>query len=160
MRPCAAKRSRRAGCFWEHEGNRAIAEGDWKLVSRWPFGWELYDLATDRFETRDLAASNPERVADMASRWKLWAANVGVETWPLVVPWVETAISTGIAVLGIVFMIARAARARRGGAPPRTPGPFSGKPPTSPRSPVPAPTPPIERPRSAAGDRPKPITPR
>ena len=41
--------------YWEHEGHRAIAEGDWKLVSRWPFGWELYDLANDRSETDDLA---------------------------------------------------------------------------------------------------------
>src|SRR6185295_12975525 len=26
---------------WEHEGNRAIRDGDWKLVSRFGYGWEL-----------------------------------------------------------------------------------------------------------------------
>jgi arylsulfatase len=28
--------------FWEHEGNRAIRVGDWKLVSKHPRSWELY----------------------------------------------------------------------------------------------------------------------
>ena len=112
--------------YWEHEGNRAIADGDWKLVSRWPFGWELYDLAQDRFETDDLAASNPERVEEMAARWNEWAASVGVEQWPMVVPGVETAISVAFGVLVIALTIGRARRARRAGSPPRTPGPFPG----------------------------------
>ncbi|MCH5376466.1 MAG: arylsulfatase, partial [Planctomycetes bacterium] len=35
--------------FWEHEGNRAIRMGDWKLVAKGPNSpWELYDLAADR----------------------------------------------------------------------------------------------------------------
>jgi arylsulfatase A-like enzyme len=34
--------------FWEHEGNRAIRSGRWKLVSRFPDGWELYDMNADR----------------------------------------------------------------------------------------------------------------
>jgi hypothetical protein len=29
--------------YWEHEGNRAVVDGRWKLVSRFPDGWELYD---------------------------------------------------------------------------------------------------------------------
>ena len=112
--------------YWEHEGHRAIAEGDWKLVSRWPFGWELYDLANDRSETDDLASSNPERVEQMAAKWNDWAAEVGVEQWPMVVPGVDTAISVALGVLVIALTIRRARRARRSGAPPRTPGPFPG----------------------------------
>jgi arylsulfatase len=112
--------------YWEHEGNRAISDGDWKLVSRWPFGWELYDLASDRFETHDLAAQDPARVEEMAARWSEWAEEVGVETWPLVVPWVETALTTAAGALFLLFAIVRAVRARRAGSPPRTPGPFPG----------------------------------
>lgn len=69
--------------FWEHEGNRAIRIGDWKLVSKHPGGWELYDVTTDRTEMRDLATQQPERVKEMASRWQAWADRVGVLPWPL-----------------------------------------------------------------------------
>lgn len=67
--------------YWEHEGNRAMREGRWKLVSKHPGPWELYDLASDRTETRDLAAAQPERVAAMAAAWQRWADRVGVEPW-------------------------------------------------------------------------------
>ena len=52
--------------FWEHEGNAAVRIGRWKLVKRYPRDWELYDLDADRTELHDLAAQQPERVADMA----------------------------------------------------------------------------------------------
>lgn len=69
--------------FWEHEGNRAIREGDWKLVSKHPGGWELYHIPTDRTEMNDLAAKEPERVKTMASQWNAWSQRVGVLPWPL-----------------------------------------------------------------------------
>jgi arylsulfatase A-like enzyme len=69
--------------FWEHEGNRAIREGQWKLVSKHPGGWELYDMDADRTEMCDLAAKQPERVRQMAALWDAWAARVGVQPWPL-----------------------------------------------------------------------------
>jgi arylsulfatase len=57
--------------WWEHEGNRAIRVGDWKLVAAGRDGpWELYDLATDRTETRDLARQHPETVRELARRWQ------------------------------------------------------------------------------------------
>ena len=56
--------------WWEHEGNRAIRVGDWKLVAARDKPWELYDLATDRTETRDLAGQQPERVREMSRRWQ------------------------------------------------------------------------------------------
>lgn len=58
--------------FWHHEGNRALRMGDWKLVSSQTdnHAWELYDLKTDRTETSNLAAAQPERVRDMAARWQ------------------------------------------------------------------------------------------
>lgn len=58
--------------WWLHEGNRAIRAGDWKLVSSAkPDGeWELYNLATDRGETTNLAAAHPDRVKKMAAQWE------------------------------------------------------------------------------------------
>lgn len=64
--------------FWEHEGNAAVRIGPWKLVKRYPLGWELYDLEADRTELHDLAAQHPERVADMARQYDAWAARCGV----------------------------------------------------------------------------------
>jgi arylsulfatase len=69
--------------FWEHEGNRAIRKGQWKLVSKHPGPWELYDMEADRTETRDLAAAQPVRVQSMAAAWDTWAKRVGVRPWPL-----------------------------------------------------------------------------
>jgi arylsulfatase len=61
----------RASIWWQHEGNRALRLGDWKLVAAGSdHPWELYDLSKDRSETRDLAASQPERVASMACEWQ------------------------------------------------------------------------------------------
>ena len=69
--------------FWEHEGNRAIRNGDWKLVSKHSRNWELYDIAADRTEMRNLAAQQPERVKEMTAQWDAWAKRVGVLPWPL-----------------------------------------------------------------------------
>jgi arylsulfatase len=70
--------------FWEHEGNRAIRVGSWKLVSKFPGGWELYDIAADRMEQRDLAAAQPERVKELSAQWEAWAKRVGVQPWSVI----------------------------------------------------------------------------
>lgn len=66
---------------WEHEGNRAIRSGNWKLVAVFKGPWELYDLGTDRSETRNLAAEQPQRVKELAAEWQRWADRVGVVPW-------------------------------------------------------------------------------
>jgi uncharacterized protein YraI len=45
--------------FWEHEGNRAVRLGRWKLVSKHPGRWELFDLEADRTEMHSLAEAEP-----------------------------------------------------------------------------------------------------
>lgn len=55
--------------WWFHTGNRAIRQGDWKLVSEKDQPWELYNLATDRSESHDLAAEQPQRVGQMEAAW-------------------------------------------------------------------------------------------
>ena len=56
--------------WWFHEGNRAIRVEDWKLVSARGEPWELYDLGTDRAETRNLAESLPDQVTQLAKLWE------------------------------------------------------------------------------------------
>lgn len=57
--------------WWLHEGNQAIRIGDWKLVSEMRRGrWELYDLAQDRGETVDLAATHPDKVSELSAAWQ------------------------------------------------------------------------------------------
>ena len=50
--------------------DRALREGDWKLVSFRSQPWELYNLADDRTELNDLAAKHVNRVVKMAARWR------------------------------------------------------------------------------------------
>ena len=64
--------------FWEHEGNAAVRIGRWKLVKRFPRAWELYDMELDRTELNDLAAVQPQRVAEMAAQYETWAQRCGV----------------------------------------------------------------------------------
>jgi arylsulfatase A-like enzyme len=68
--------------FWEHEGNRAVRDGKWKLVATLAKGeWELYDIERDRTETTDLAHQYPERVRAMAAMWQNWAIRANVLPW-------------------------------------------------------------------------------
>jgi arylsulfatase A-like enzyme len=69
----ADKAIEREAIFWEHEGNKAVLVEPWKLVTKYPGPWELYKLDVDRGETHDLAASQPERVRELAARWQAWA---------------------------------------------------------------------------------------
>lgn len=65
--------SRNQPLFWEHEGNRAIRDGKWKLVAAESKPWELYDLDTDRGETNDLAATHPDVATRLATEWNKYA---------------------------------------------------------------------------------------
>jgi arylsulfatase len=55
--------------WWLHEGHRAIRVGDWKLVAAKGDPWELYDLRTDRAESRDLAQEHPEKRNQLEAIW-------------------------------------------------------------------------------------------
>jgi arylsulfatase len=74
--------------FWEHEGNRAVRKGDWKLVelASSANGWELYDLGADRTEQQNLAAQRPELVAELTAEYDLWAERCGVVPWNEIAP--------------------------------------------------------------------------
>lgn len=73
----------REALFWEHEGNRALRIGDWKLVAKGTdTPWELFNLRADRTELNNLASAQPERVRDMAAGWERWATRTHAVPWP------------------------------------------------------------------------------
>ncbi|MFG0334391.1 MAG: arylsulfatase, partial [Maioricimonas sp. JB049] len=68
----------RDAIYWEHEGNRAIREGKWKLVAMENRPWELYDMEADRTETHDLSERHPDVAQRLASKWDKWAERANV----------------------------------------------------------------------------------
>jgi len=77
------KIARKKPIFWEHEGNRAIRIGKWKLVAKGSKGpWELYDLEQDRTELNDLSGKHGDRAKEMADLWEAWAIEAKAKPWP------------------------------------------------------------------------------
>ena len=75
--------NRKNPIYWEHEGNRAIRMGNWKLVAKGANGaWELYDLNEDRSELNDLSEKHPQRAKEMADQWEAWAIEAKAKPWP------------------------------------------------------------------------------
>ncbi|MBT6381455.1 MAG: N-acetylgalactosamine-4-sulfatase, partial [Opitutales bacterium] len=62
--------------FWRQGGKSGLRHGDLKLVrmgGRKGVGnskWELYDLSNDLSEEKNLARSNPERLAELVVIWE------------------------------------------------------------------------------------------
>jgi len=66
--------------YWEHEGNRAVRDGDWKLVSSGTGDepWELYNIGADRVEFDNQAGAHPEIVQRLSAEYDAWAKRCGV----------------------------------------------------------------------------------
>lgn len=73
---------RKGPICWEHEGNKAIRDGRWKLVQRHKKPWQLFDMKADRTEQHDLIADQPERAKKMEAAWNAWAERTYVDEWP------------------------------------------------------------------------------
>jgi len=76
----------REAIYWEHEGNRAVRKGKWKLVSRHPGKWELYNLEADRTELNDLSQKYTRTVEQLKVMYEKWAARCAVQPWPVKKP--------------------------------------------------------------------------
>ena len=68
--------------FFEHQGHRAVREGNWKLVAFDDKPWELYDFSVDRAELNDLSKTHPEKVKIMESAWDKWGEENNVTPLP------------------------------------------------------------------------------
>jgi arylsulfatase A-like enzyme len=82
--------------YWEHEGNRALRDGNWKLVSYYnekfdSLGvvgtgkrtgqWELYDLSKDRTETNNLVKTNQEVTQKLIGKYEEWTKRLQIRDW-------------------------------------------------------------------------------
>ena len=54
-------------------GSRALRQGDWKITDIGDGRWRLFNLAADPGETRDLAAADPAKLAQLARLWNAYA---------------------------------------------------------------------------------------
>lgn len=70
--------------YAEHEGNRMIRKGDWKLVSAYcrEDKWELYNIREDRTEQNELSAQYPEKVNELEKAYFEWADRSDVLYFP------------------------------------------------------------------------------
>jgi len=68
----------RVSLWWQHEGNRALRVGNWKIVASGKQApWELYDLTDDRSESKNLAEAQPAKVRELAERWTKQSEAIG-----------------------------------------------------------------------------------
>ena len=67
---------------WELFGRRALRRGDWKITWLYePYGagrWELFNLASDPAEARDLAGERPDILGAMLAAWHAYSERNGV----------------------------------------------------------------------------------
>ena len=78
------KKSKDRAIFAEHEGNRMVRLGDWKLVATHYMGqeWELYNIKKDRTEQHNLSDKYPEKVQELEKLYFDWAQRTHVEPFP------------------------------------------------------------------------------
>ena len=83
LRPLLAgeKFDRGGAIYFEHEGNRAVRLGKWKIVSIHRGKWELYDMSADRTELNDLSAKMPDKLGEMIALYDAWSKRALVEPW-------------------------------------------------------------------------------
>jgi len=68
--------------YWRLHAQQAIRSGDWKLVKQQRQGrWELYNLADDIGESKDLAEKMPEKVKELEKAWQEWNAQLQAPKW-------------------------------------------------------------------------------
>jgi arylsulfatase A-like enzyme len=67
--------------YWRFGQPAAIRRGDFKLVRQEQETWQLYNLAEDIGETKDLAAANPAKAKELLAAWEAWNAQLMAPRW-------------------------------------------------------------------------------
>jgi arylsulfatase len=73
----------RKAIYFEHEGNRAVRMGKWKLVAEHGEPWRLYDMEADRTEMHDVSGDHRQLRTKMIGMYDSWAQRCGVLPWPV-----------------------------------------------------------------------------
>ena len=86
---------RERSIFVEHESNRMVRKGKWKLVTEAFSAFDgefsaherlLYDMDADPGESVNLASQQPAKVVELVDEWNAWATRVGLPAGRLLVP--------------------------------------------------------------------------
>ncbi len=68
--------------YWRFGPQMAIRQGNWKLVQHpGSLGRELYDLAADVGESKNLADKNQAKVKELEAAWNKWNAELVAPAW-------------------------------------------------------------------------------
>lgn len=68
--------------YWRMGAHAALREGDWKIYrGRDDKDWQLYHLADDIGEAKDLAAAQPDRLAALVAEWRKLSAEMIDPLW-------------------------------------------------------------------------------
>ncbi len=67
--------------YWRFGPQTAIRQGEWKAVRLRDGDWELYNLAEDAGEARDLASANPDRLKRLREEWEQWNRQLMPPRW-------------------------------------------------------------------------------
>src|SRR5581483_2263595 len=68
--------------YWRFGAQTAIRKGDWKLVKHnQGKALELYNLAADIGESKDLAKAEPAKFAELKADWDKWNAELVKPLW-------------------------------------------------------------------------------
>ena len=65
----------------EHEGNKMVREGNWKLVAFNDEPWELYDIRLDFSESINLIQKQPQVAKRLQIAYEEWCKRAGVLPW-------------------------------------------------------------------------------
>ncbi len=67
--------------FWRFGAQAAARKGNWKFVQTRAGTSELYDLAADLGESKNLAAEKPDVLKDLSDAWAKWHAELKDPLW-------------------------------------------------------------------------------
>jgi arylsulfatase A-like enzyme len=62
--------------YWRFARRRAIRHGEWKLMQENRSAPQLFNVADDAAEQRDLASQFPDRVQQLDQAWQTWSAEL------------------------------------------------------------------------------------
>ena len=72
----------RAQHYWRVTPQAALRAGDWKIYrGRGDAGWQLFNLANDVAEERDLSATEPAKRAELEAVWRQFDAKMAEALW-------------------------------------------------------------------------------
>ncbi len=69
--------------YWRSDYNRAIRQGDWKMIlNDWQKTTLLYDMSKDKEEQENVAEQHPQVIIELKKQLENWEKGLGQPLWP------------------------------------------------------------------------------